>query len=115
MKKIIALIFIGASFGASAQCIGTNALATCYDNNGNSYQVSRMGNTTTVNGHNANTGSTWSQSSNTIGNSTYTNGRASNGQHWNETQTNVGGTRIISGTNSQGEPYTHTCNQFGCN
>lgn len=115
MKKMIAFALFCASSVASAQCIGTKALSTCYDNNGNTYQVSRMGGMTTVNGRNSNTGSSWSQTSNTIGNSTYTNGRASNGQTWNETQTNMGGTKMIYGRNSKGQSYNHTCNQFGCN
>ena len=115
MKKLIALGLFCVSSVASAQCIGTNALSTCYDNNGKTYQVNRMGGMTTVNGRNSNTGSSWSQTSNTIGNSTYTNGRASNGQTWNETQTNMGSTRMIYGRNSQGQSYIHTCNQFGCN
>ncbi len=115
VKKLIAAIFLLSSSAAYAQCIGSNAMSTCYDNNGNTYQVSRMGGMTTVHGRNSNTGSSWSQTSNTIGNSTYTNGRASNGQTWNETQTNMGGTRMIYGRNSQGQSYSHTCNQFGCN
>lgn len=116
MKKVIALVISLVALNASAQCIGTNTLATCYDNNGNTYQVNRMGGMTTVNGRNASTGSTWSETSNTIGNSTYTNGRAANGQAWNETQTNLGGgNRMISGRNSQGQSYSYSCNQFGCN
>lgn len=115
MKKLLFLIIACASYGANAQCIGTNTLSTCYDNNGNTYTVNHMGNTTIVNGNSAN-GSSWSQTSNTIGNSTYTNGTAANGNSWNEIQTNLaGGNRMISGTNSQGESYSHYCNQYGCN
>ncbi|EHM2198236.1 hypothetical protein ABNK09_004221 [Salmonella enterica] len=70
---------------------------------------------TTVNGSNASTGSTWSQTSQTFGNQTYTNGRAANGQSWNQTQTNLGGgSRMVTGTNSKGQSYSHYCNQFGC-
>ncbi|GAL60392.1 hypothetical protein EV102420_37_00310 [Pseudescherichia vulneris NBRC 102420] len=115
MKKVLILMLVCTSYGAAAQCIGSGALSTCYDDNGNTYTVSRMGNTTVVNGSSAN-GSSWSQTSNTIGNSTYTNGTASNGRNWNETQTNMsGGNRMISGVNSQGQSYSHYCNQFGCN
>lgn len=115
MKKLLVLLLAFASYGANAQCIGTDALSTCYDNNGNTYTVNRMGNTTIVNGNSAN-GTSWSQTSNTIGNSTYNNGTAADGESWNETQTNMGGgNRIISGTNSQGESYYHNCNQYGCN
>lgn len=108
-------MFVCTSFAANAQCIGSNSFSTCSDNNGNTYTVSRMGNTTMVNGNSSN-GSSWSQTSNTVGNSTYTTGTASNGQNWNETQTNMGGGgRMISGTNSQGQSYSHYCTQFGCN
>ena len=115
MKNILTLLLVSMSFGVGAQCIGTNALSTCYDNNGNTYTVNRMGNMTTVNGSSSN-GSSWSQTSNTVGNTTYSNGTASNGQSWNETQTNLGnGNRMVSGTNSQGQYYSQNCNQYGCN
>ncbi|WP_312805628.1 hypothetical protein [Atlantibacter hermannii] len=116
MKKLIASLIAMTSFATAAQCVGTNAFSTCTDVNGNNYTVSRMGGMTTVNGRNSQTGTSWSQTSNTIGNQTYTNGRASNGQSWNETQTNFGGgQRMISGRNSQGQSYSYNCNQFGCN
>lgn len=115
MKFIAFMLCAFTSISVSAQCIGTDAMSTCYDNNGNSYTVNRMGNMTTVNGHNSQTGSSWSQTSQTIGNQTYTNGRAANGQAWNQTQTNFGnGTRTISGTDSNGQHYSTTCTSIGC-
>lgn len=116
MKKIIlalALVFTGS---AAAQCIGTDALSTCYDNQGNSYQVNRMGNSTYVSGHNAATGSQWTQQTTTFGNQTMTSGQAANGQNWTLNRTDFGGGNYsVSGTNSQGQAYTYSCNQFGCN
>lgn len=115
MKGLIALVIFGASFGVSAQCIGTDAMSTCYDNSGNSYTVNRMGNTTIVNGRNSQTGSNWSQTTQSYGNQTYTNGRAANGQSWNQTQTNLGnGNRMITGRDSQGRNYSTTCTKQGC-
>ncbi|MFB5939875.1 hypothetical protein ACE6HT_13185 [Citrobacter freundii] len=116
MKIIIIALATLASSSAFAQCVGTRAVSTCFDDNGNSYQVNRMGNSTFVQGRNAQTGSTWSQNSQSFGNQTTTTGRASNGQTWNETQTNLGGgNRMVSGRNSQGQSYSYSCNQFGCN
>lgn len=104
------------SQAAFATCVGTAALQTCNDENGNSYSVNRMGNMTIVNGYNAQTGSSWNQTSNTIGNTTYTNGNAANGANWNENITNMGnGNRMISGTNSQGQSFSKYCTSYGCN
>jgi hypothetical protein len=104
----VALLWAGSAY---ANCIGTGTLKTCYDNSGNSYTVTKMGNTTTVTG--SGNGSTWSQTSSTYGNTTYTNGQ-SNGRPWNETQQSFGGQTSVTGTNSQGQPYSYSCNQYGC-
>lgn len=68
-----------------------------------------------VSGSNSRTGSSWSQTTQSFGNQSYTTGRAANGQTWDQTQTNFGnGNRIISGTDSQGQNYSTTCTNFGC-
>jgi hypothetical protein len=116
MKKILLLVAVLASAPAFATCFGSDALQTCNDASGNSYTVSRYGNTTQVNGYNGNTGSQWNQTSQTYGNSTYTNGTAANGASWNETQTNYGnGMRSINGTDSNGNSFSKTCTAYGCN
>jgi hypothetical protein len=106
-------IFAGPSFAA---CVGSDAFSSCADANGNSYTVNRMGNMTTMNGYNAQTGSNWSQNSQTLGNQTYTNGTA-NGRSWNETQTQFGnGFGSVTGTNSHGQPFNYSCAPYsGCN
>jgi hypothetical protein len=112
---LFAIIWVGATTTAEANCFGGGSIYNCYDNNGNSYTVNKFGNSTTVNGYNSNTGSAWSQTSQRIGNSIYTNGQT-NGNSWNETQTMYGGgMRSVYGTNSQGEPYNYMCNPYsGC-
>ena len=71
MKKLLfATLLFGYSNIAMSQCYGSDSYSNCYDNNGNSYSVSRYGNTTHVDGYNPNTGSNWSQTSNTYGNTT---------------------------------------------
>ncbi len=99
---------------AFAGCFGTGAYQTCTDNSGNTYNVQRFGNSANVQGFNPNTGSSWSQNSNTIGNTTYHNGYSADGESWNGTSTNIGGTTYNSGTDSDGNYYQSTCNQYGC-
>ena len=110
----IAMVLAGIS-AADAYCVGTNALSTCYDDSGNSYTVNRFGNQTHMNGYNAQTGSTWSQDSTTLGNSTYHTGQA-NGRPWNETETRyAGGIRSIYGTDSEGNSFNYQCAPYsGC-
>jgi hypothetical protein len=67
-----------------------------------------------MDGHNANTGSSWSQNSTTFGNTTFHEGQT-NGQTWNMTDQRNGGLRSIYGTDSRGNSFSYTCTQFGCN
>jgi hypothetical protein len=99
-----------------ANCFGGPAMQTCNDNSGNSYTVNRFGNTTTVQGYNAQTGSSWNETASTNGNTTYINGQAANGANWNENVTNYGnGNRMINGTNSNGQSFSRYCTPYGCN
>src|SRR5690554_4138984 len=101
MKKLLAITAISAAFAAPysiAACVGSGSFQTCTDNSGNSYSVQRIGNTTITNGYNSNTGSNWSQTSNTIGNTTIHNGTSSNGNNWHGTTQNIGNMQIHSGT-----------------
>ena len=108
-----AIMVISFPGSAWADCVGTDTFATCTDDSGNTYTVNRMGGMTMVNGSNPD-GSTWSQTSQTMGDMTMTNGE-SNGQPWNMTQQNLGGMTTYSGTNVAGQPFFHTCTAYGCN
>ncbi|MFP3703365.1 hypothetical protein SB783_05130 [Paraburkholderia sp. SIMBA_009] len=116
LKTAFATVALLVSASAFSNCVGGPNLETCNDSNGNSYTVNRMGSMTSMNGYNAQTGSTWNQTSNTYGNTTQINGNAANGAHWNETIQNYGnGNRSIYGTDSRGNAYSHYCTSYGCN
>ena len=111
MKKLCKQIaFIGAfflismnvNFQAQAGCFGTNSFYTCNDSSGNSYNVSKFGNSTTVYGSNSRTGSSWSSTTNKIGNNSYTYGRDKNGNSWSTTTTPFGSW----GTDSNGNSWS---------
>lgn len=113
---IIALAILSTTVSTQAACYGTGNFRTCYDNNGNTYNVQKFGNQTITHGSNASTGSTWSQTDTTFGNTTITNGQAANGNSWNMTQQNFdSGFRTYSGTDSNGSFFSGSCTKFGCN
>lgn len=116
MKKYLIIgLLLSLSNIANATCIGSSSYSHCYDNNGNSYDVMRMGNMTTTNGYNSNTGSSWSQTSQTYGNTTYQNGYDSNGNSWNQTIQSYGnGMTNYSGTDSDGNYFNKTCLNGQC-
>lgn len=99
---------------AQANCFGSGSYQTCTDSSGNTYSVQRYGNTTQLQGYNADTGNNWSQSSSTYGNTTYHNGTAANGNSWSGTTSTYGGTTTYQGIDSQGQSYYKTCNSYGC-
>ncbi len=113
LSLVCALALLGTA--AQATCTGSHSFSTCFDDNGNSYTVQRYGNITNMNGHNTRTGTTWSQQSQTMGNTTYHTGYASNGRSWNSTQMQMGSQTYYSGTNAQGEYFSYTCDRYGCN
>lgn len=118
MKVCNALCALGLaalSFSAQANCYGTGSYYTCNDASGNSYNVSKYGNSTQVNGYNSSTGSTWNQHSTTVGNTTFQNGNASNGNSWNQTIQSNGGVTNYSGSDSRGRSFNRTCTAYGCN
>lgn len=118
MKAIIAAtVFLAATTTLTAQaaCVGSGSFYTCNDSSGNSYNVNRYGNTTQVYGSNANTGSTWSQNSTTMGNTTFHNGTAANGNSWSGTTQSYGGITTHQGIDSRGNTYSKTCTAYGCN
>jgi hypothetical protein len=110
MKQLIFGVFLAVlSSTVSAQCYGTGAFKNCYDSkSGNSYTIQKFGNQTQMNGYNAGTGSSWSQNSTTIGNTTFNNGRAANGNSWNSTETRIGNRAFGSGTDSNGKSFNYT-------
>ncbi len=112
MKYFLAIALVFGASQSMAECFGSDSFQTCYDGSGNSYTVNRYGNTTSTNGYNAQTGSTWSQQSHTYGNITQHNG-ASNGNSWNMTQTQNGFGQTFSGTDSGGNSFHTTCDAFG--
>ncbi|WP_353433134.1 hypothetical protein [Polynucleobacter sp. MWH-UH23A] len=103
INQIFAGLFLSSAAAfANANCYGTANSYNCYDSqSGNSYNVQKYGNTTQMQGYNANTGNSWSQNSNTYGNQTYTQGTASNGNSWNQTTT----PNAVYGTDSRGNYY----------
>ena len=93
MQKFIIsiLILVTSAISGFAQCYGTGAYTSCYDySSGNSYSINRFGDYTYMNGWNSNTGSTWSQNSQTFGDTTYMNGYSSDGGYWSSTITPYG-------------------------
>jgi hypothetical protein len=116
MKKIVIAVFaLLLSSTGYAQCVGTGAFKTCTDNQGNSYTVNKIGNTTYTQGRNSRTGSSWNQNSTTIGNATMHNGRAANGSSWNINTTNVGEYQYHSGRDSRGKPINCATGPYGLN
>jgi hypothetical protein len=94
--------------------VGTGTFRTCYDDKGNNYTVQDLGSMTITNGYNSQTGSNWSQTDTTFGNTTITNGNAGNGNSWNMTQQQFGnGFSTYSGTDSDGNSFSGTCTKFG--
>jgi len=98
MKKVftiatlVGLLTLGVSLPASAGCYGSSSVYNCYDyQSGNSYSVQKYGNSTYMQGYNAGTGSSWSQNSNSFGNTTFHNGTDSRGNSWSTTCQSIGG------------------------
>ncbi|MDX1205249.1 hypothetical protein GOL97_18170 [Sinorhizobium medicae] len=86
MKLVIAsFAFSLIAAPAFAMCVGTETLSSCSDASGNDYTITRMGNTTMMEGTNARTGSRWSQDSYSLGNSVIHQGRDSDGNSWSTT------------------------------
>jgi hypothetical protein len=78
---------------ANAACYGTDTLQNCDGSSGNSYTINRFGDTTIMTGGTAQTGSSWSQNSTTLGDTTFHNDRASSGNSWNSTDQRLGDSR----------------------
>jgi hypothetical protein len=116
MNRFFGMLALGVLLAGSAQasCFGSGSFQTCTDESGNTYNVQRYGNTTNVQGSNPSTGSSWNQTSQTYGNTTYQSGTASNGNSWNGTTQQIGNTTINSGTDSRGHSYHKSCTNGIC-
>jgi hypothetical protein len=55
---------------------------------------------------------TWSQSSQTYGNTTYHNGQT-NGSSWSGATQNIGNMQFNNGVDSRGRAYSSTCQRIG--
>lgn len=112
MRALVATIaatasLLAATTPAMANCTGSSSFQTCYDaQSGNSYNVQRFGNTTSIQGFNSSTGSSWNQTSQQIGNTTYHNGMSSSGSPWSGTSQRIGNQIYHQGIDSSGEPYS---------
>lgn len=117
MTSVLIAVGLGLAFTGSvnAACYGSGSYQNCTDDSGNSYSVRRYGNTTQMDGYNSQTGSNWSQTSRTMGNTTYHEGIAGNGNSWNSTERRSGSNTYIQGTDAQGNYFSKTCNKYGCN
>lgn len=90
-------------------CTGSGVVSHCWDDSGNSYSVQRLGNVTHLDGTNSQNGTNWSQTSQTIGNTTFHEGKASDGNRWDGTTTRFGNTTTTEGTDSRGNRFSKTC------
>ena len=99
----------------SSNCTGSETMYTCVDpNNGNTYEITKYGNITEVQGSSL-SGSTWSQTTETIGGTTYTTGYDKDGNEWTQTGEKIGDTYYYNGTDSDGNAFSGSCDPYpGC-
>lgn len=118
MKKLVMILALAfTATTAQATCYGTGAFQNCFDaQSGNNYQIQRYGNTTQMQGSNPRTGSRWSQTTQSFGNTTIQQGRDSSGNSWNTTRQDFGnGNYTIYGRDSQGNTVNKSCFGGICN
>ena len=108
------LILLATSTAAFAGCYGSGSFYTCNDASGNRYTVQKFGNQTNMRGYNYDTGSSRSQNSRQLGNTTYTRGFDADGNSWSMQQRRVGNSTYTSGFDSDGNYFSKTCGIYGC-
>lgn len=109
----LALTF-AAGIHAQSSCVGSGALRTCTDAaSGNVYTTSRIGSTSLTTGSNVNTGTTWSQNTQRVGDTSFTNGTNSRGDAWNSSTQRIGDTSITTGSDSRGRNFNVTTQRIG--
>lgn len=115
MKILLAAAMLLATPAiALAGCYGSDSFYTCNDSTGNRYTVQKFGNQTNVRGYNSDTGSSWSQNTTRLGNTTYTRGYDADGNSWNMQQRRIGDSTYTSGFDSDGNYFSQTCGVTGC-
>lgn len=118
-KKITGLLMAAGlatvlSSAAYGQGLGNNSFETKTDpQSGNTYSIQRSGDQTIMRGHNPNTGSSWSQRSQSSGSSTFHSGQSSDGNSWSGTTSNNGSTTLNQGIDSSGDPYSSSSSNLG--
>jgi hypothetical protein len=102
IRLSVSAVAVSICMPAFANCFGSANNYNCFDaRTGNSYSVQKYGNSTQMQGYNSGTGSSWSQNSQTYGNTTNVYGTASNGSSWNQTIT----PNATYGTDSRGNSF----------
>ena len=104
-----AIVTIFAVNVASAACYGTDTFENCDNSSGNSYTINRFGDTTIMTEDNAQTGSSRSQNSTTLGDTTFHNDRASSDNSWNATDQRLEDSRHIFSRDRQGNSSSRIC------
>jgi hypothetical protein len=104
---------VGTLTPSFAICVGSGLNQYCSDHSGNTYAVQRFGRQYYINGFNAKTGTTWSQTLTSVGGTTFYKGMT-NDDSWNLTDQHLGGTRVLSYKDSTGQTWTYTCTPAGC-
>lgn len=119
MLKTLGCLVAAAALvgGASAQstCFGSETFKSCTDSSGNSYTITKFGNSTHMQGSNARTGNTWNQQSYTFGNTTQTYGNSADGNSWNMTQNSTPFGTHYYGTDSDGNSFSGFNNNSSLN
>ncbi len=88
-----AIVTIFAVNVASAACYGTDTFENCDNSSGNSYTINRFGDTTMMIGGSVQTGNSWSQDLETLGDTTFHNDHTNNGNSWNSADQRLGDSR----------------------
>lgn len=94
MKHLAQSIVVAASVlscaAVGATCHGQGSFQTCNDGAGNSYTVKRYGDAVQSQGTDARTGSSWSQTTRTNGDTARHEGRTADGASWSGTSQLMG-------------------------
>ncbi len=113
---LLALLFLALPGLGHAGCYGTGSFRSCTDASGNHYTINQLGNTTLMQGYSSSTGNSWNQTTNRIGNSSFSHGHAADGSSWSSSSHNLGGGyRSIQGQDSRGHRFNALCGPMGCN
>lgn len=105
MRALLIAVLAVAAGPAFASCYGTGAYQSCTNTDGTSGFSS--GGTTVMNGYDARSGTSWSGTASTYGNTTAYQGMSSDGTTWSGQSNNYGyGYSSHSGFSSDGSYYS---------